>query len=98
MSILKETSSQLNVPAPVPEEGLSRFGVLSQGMCVELWYDVWGWFVGCEPLLTLGVMPGGKFLQTRRIRGVRVAGQVAGCFGCVLGGRETGLALLGCDA
>jgi len=36
VSVLEETSPQLSVPAPVPEEGLGGFGVLSQSMCLEL--------------------------------------------------------------
>ena len=35
MSTLKEASSQLNGPAPVPEESLCQLGVLSQGMCLQ---------------------------------------------------------------
>jgi hypothetical protein len=34
VSILKETSPQFCVPAPVPEEGLGQLGVLSQSMCL----------------------------------------------------------------
>ena len=71
-------SSQLNAPGPVPEGMRERFGELSQGMCLELWYDdVWGWAVRCDPLLTLRGMFGGKSLQIREIRGVRAGVQVA---------------------
>ena len=83
--ILVQPLPQLCVPAPVPEEGLGRLGVLSQGMCLELWYDVW---VGCAVSTTSDhacKCKGAPNLKIRRMGGVLVAGQVADCFGSVLG-------------
>ena len=56
VGILGETSPQRNVPAAVPEEGLGRPGALSQGMGLELWYDVWGRVARCEPLLIMRIV------------------------------------------
>ena len=39
VSILEERSPQLNLQAPVPEEGLGRLGVLSQRKCLKLGVD-----------------------------------------------------------